>query len=167
MYENCRYDKSRYLDKMSPWCAVFTKKQLFIMDYYEDLGIFYKRGYGSELHPKLGCMPLKHLLETFIKTTSDTKGRAAVPKVVAMFTHDSMIDMFFTALDFVNDRRMLEASDYEDLLINRKYSTSMNTPFGANVVVVLHELVFYFIVFFFNSHRYILKILFQMWSSRR
>ncbi|XP_077297627.1 multiple inositol polyphosphate phosphatase 1-like [Arctopsyche grandis] len=138
MYDNCRFDKTRYLNKISPWCSIFTKKELFFMEYYADLTRYYKSGYGYEINQKLGCMPLQHLMETF-ETTVNNNGSSIKPKLVAMFTHDTMLDMMFTTMNYAKDQKKLKGTDYEDLLINRRYRTSKNTPFAGNFVAVLHD----------------------------
>lgn len=138
MYDNCRFDKTRYLNKVSPWCSIFTKKELFLMEYHADLTRYYKSSYGYQINQKLGCMPLQHLMQTF-ETTVNNNGSSIKPKLVAMFTHDTMLDMMFTTMNYAKDQKKLKGTDYEDMLINRRYRTSKNTPFGGNVVAVLHE----------------------------
>lgn len=142
MYENCRYDQTRYMNRMSPWCAVFTKRQLVLLEYYQDLIRYYKCSYGYLIHEKLGCMPLRHLLETFSKTVSNPNGKVVGPKLTAMFSHDTLLDMFYTAMKYGKDQKRLKGHDYEEMFINRRYSTSENTPFAGNVAAVLHESVF-------------------------
>lgn len=164
MYENCRYDKSRFLNRISPWCAAFTKKQLVLLEYYEDLIRYYKCSYGNSMHAKLGCMPLRHLMETFSQTVSNPSGKIVGPKLIAMFSHDTLLDMFYTALKYGKDQNKLKGSDYEDMFINRRYSTSENTPFAGNVVAVLHESVFWFVFLHSFDSLFNFFLLFQMWA---
>ncbi|KAK9885332.1 hypothetical protein WA026_010832 [Henosepilachna vigintioctopunctata] len=56
MYDMCRYEKAWYLNDPSPWCSVFTRKQLELLEYAEDLQDYYYSGYGREQNAKVGCL---------------------------------------------------------------------------------------------------------------
>jgi len=59
MYDACRYQKAWSVTELSPWCAVFSKEELRILEYREDLDYYYKAGYGRDINTRLGC-PLLH-----------------------------------------------------------------------------------------------------------
>jgi len=59
MYDACRYQKAWSVTELSPWCAVFSKDELRILEYREDLDYYYKAGYGRDINTRLGC-PLLH-----------------------------------------------------------------------------------------------------------
>jgi acid phosphatase len=127
MYENCRFDNRL------AWCSVFTKEQLALLEYENDLRLFHESGPGHDYNSKLGCPPLKHLRDLFDKTVD--QGEAS-PTMVAMFTHDTMMNMVFTALGYNNDGGTLRGNRMKT---NRKFRTSIQTPFAGNMIAVLHR----------------------------
>lgn len=138
MYDNCRYDKSLRPTGVSAWCSVFTKSELFLMEYYEDLTQYYKSGFSHPFNPKLGCLPLRNMMETFKKTVSD---KVAKPRVINMYSHDTLLNLMFTTLGFGKDDQPLMGTGYESLMVNRKFRTSLNSPFAGNLAVILMEYV--------------------------
>lgn len=136
MYNNCCYDKSLRPMEISAWCSVFSKPELHLLEYYEDLGQYFKSGFSHPFNPKLGCMPWKHMMETFNKTVEE---KVAMPRVVNMYSHDTLLNLMFTTLGFGKDREPLMGTGYEDLLVNRTFRSSLNTPFAGNIALILHE----------------------------
>lgn len=67
IFDMCRYETAWYIDDQSAWCASFTKENLKILEYAEDLMYYYETGHGIELNAKVGCMPLKDWLTRFGK----------------------------------------------------------------------------------------------------
>lgn len=65
MYDMCRYDKAWNLHDRSAWCAAFSREELQVLEYLDDLKSFYEAGYGNELNLRLGCTPIKDMLEKF------------------------------------------------------------------------------------------------------
>lgn len=116
---------------MSPWCALFTTEDLKVLEYYGDLRHYYRNGYGNKINPRLGQIPLVDLLKTFQQAV-DGKGK----KIVAYFTHATMIDMVYTALDLFKDNDPLTSAQRNS---DRKWRTSKWTTFGANLFVVLNK----------------------------
>lgn len=65
MYDMCRFDKAWALSHRSPWCAAFIKNELLLLEYIDDLENYYDSGFGHYLNLKLGCVPLKDMIEKF------------------------------------------------------------------------------------------------------
>lgn len=65
MYDLCRFEKSWVLEKVSPWCAVFSKDELKILEYSEDLDYFYGAGNGRKANNIIGCFPLQDMFNNF------------------------------------------------------------------------------------------------------
>lgn len=61
----CRFDKAWNVSGRSPWCAAFSKDELIILEYLQDLESYYESGYGDKLNLQLGCMPIKDMIEGF------------------------------------------------------------------------------------------------------
>lgn len=69
MYDMCRYDKAWNLHDRSAWCGAFSREELQVLEYGDDLKSFYESGYGNPLNVRLGCTPLKDMLERFTYVT--------------------------------------------------------------------------------------------------
>lgn len=65
MYDMCRYDKAWHVSERSPWCAAFIKEDLQVLEYRNDLEDYYDASYGHHLNLKLGCHPLRDMMERF------------------------------------------------------------------------------------------------------
>ncbi|KAK3913316.1 Multiple inositol polyphosphate phosphatase 1, partial [Frankliniella fusca] len=65
MWEMCRYDKAWKYVSLSPWCSAFTEDDLKVMEYRADLQYYYAYSYGNELNVKLGCPPVKDMMDHF------------------------------------------------------------------------------------------------------
>lgn len=67
MYDMCRFDKAWQVNRPSAWCAAFTKDQIKLMEDVNDLRYYFKTGYGLYMNPKLGCLPMRDMLNRFQK----------------------------------------------------------------------------------------------------
>lgn len=144
IYHNCRYDRTRHHLSLSPWCSVFDRNQMMIMEYGQDLETYYLSGPGHEINVMLGCYVVKHLMESltnFIETKDFDK------KAHFLFGHDATLNMMMAYMKTYKDIYPLEV-DNDYLLNNRKYRDSLHTPFSANLAVVLYEYVFLFLKYF-------------------
>lgn len=137
-YEICRYDKATEIAKPSPWCAAFTKENILLLEYLEDLTYYYKEGYGNPLSKKLGCKPIADLMKQFTDVIEHPD--QPHPKALISFVNGSMIDLLVTALGAYEDPVPLTADNYHTPLIQRrKWRTSNINPFSANIVSVLYK----------------------------
>ncbi|RZC41928.1 multiple inositol polyphosphate phosphatase 1 [Asbolus verrucosus] len=137
MYDMCRFEKAWDLNSPSPWCMVFNKEQLKLLEYAEDLKYYYKSGYGNELNAKVGCPPLKDLYEKFERTVN---GNSNGNKVTVFFTHSVTIQTFLTAMGIAKDDEPLRADNYFRQT-RRKWRTSSIDPFASNLAAVLYQYV--------------------------
>lgn len=63
IYNMCRYEQAWNPHKKSAWCSAFTKEHLEIIEYAEDISYYVNNGYLNEMNSKVGCLPLKDLME--------------------------------------------------------------------------------------------------------
>lgn len=54
----------------SPWCAVFTRRQLELLEYAEDLQEYYYSGYGNPANAKVGCLLVKDMFDMMRKVVN-------------------------------------------------------------------------------------------------
>lgn len=131
MWDMCRYEQSWFITKLSPWCSVFTKPQIDMLEYKEDIKYFYKSGHGRAINSKIPCELMKDLIMRLNSTDN--------PKTVAYFAHDSLIQTMLVALNTYKDHDMLRADNYELLKRVRQWRTSQLIPFSANIVAVKYD----------------------------
>ncbi|KAL3272404.1 hypothetical protein HHI36_013880 [Cryptolaemus montrouzieri] len=101
MYDMCRYEKAWYLYQRSPWCSVFTKRQLEILEYAEDLQDYSHSGYGNMMNAKVGCLLVKDMYEMMKKTVNGDAADAY--KASYYFTQSTQFLRFLTAMGIARD----------------------------------------------------------------
>ncbi|XP_067005403.2 multiple inositol polyphosphate phosphatase 1 [Anabrus simplex] len=138
MYDMCRYDKAWQVTQRSPWCAVFTKDQLKILEYSEDLHYYYKDGFGHQINIDLGCPLIKDLIERFSELEGENVVRGQHPVGVFYFSHSSMIHMFQSALGVYKDQECLRSDNYQDMQ-KRLWRVSKMGSFATNIEAVFFK----------------------------
>ncbi|XP_053602446.1 multiple inositol polyphosphate phosphatase 1-like [Plodia interpunctella] len=145
LYNLCRYSSSGVDKKLSPWCALFTTKDLQVLEYIEDLYNYYKDSYGTPTNEILGRIPLADLFGNFERAKMG-KGK----ELVAYFTQSSALSMAYTALGLFKDKEHLTGAHNNP---ERQWRSSKISAFSANLFAVLnrciidgeedHNIVFY------------------------
>jgi multiple inositol-polyphosphate phosphatase/2,3-bisphosphoglycerate 3-phosphatase len=64
-YTMCRYDKAIHFKRVSPWCAIFSRSDLAVLEYIEDLESFYKESYGYDINWRQACKAVEDLVTRF------------------------------------------------------------------------------------------------------
>ncbi|CAH2266195.1 jg6487 [Pararge aegeria aegeria] len=131
LYDLCRYDWNAVEYKISPWCAIFTKDDLEVLEYVQDLNHYYRNSYGTPVNEVFGKVPLGDLFTNF---ESVTKGGGK--KIVAYVTHSTMLDQIYMTLGLFKDSVPLTGANRDR---DRKWRTSKISTFGVNFVAVLNR----------------------------
>jgi multiple inositol-polyphosphate phosphatase/2,3-bisphosphoglycerate 3-phosphatase len=126
----CRFDQAWHLQDYSPWCVAFTKDQVKILEYLEDLQYYYENGYGTQANDMIACHAVNDMLMHL-----ESKGN---PNVVSYFTHESEIQLFLVALGAAKDTEALRADNYYSMA-RRQFRSSTLTPFTSNVAAIKYE----------------------------
>lgn len=130
IWDMCRYEQAWHLDRYSAWCSAFTKSQVEVLEYLEDIKYYYKQGYGYELNSNIACTLAQDLLQYM--------GSDKNPTVTAYFAHSSTVQLFLTALGVAEDREALRADNFEQMRY-RQWRTSKFGPFTTNIAAVKYE----------------------------
>lgn len=101
------------------------------MEYSEDLRYYYKSCHGSESNLKLACFTVVDLIKHL--ETNDT-----YPKVIAYFSHSTLVHLFMAALAAETNQHHLLAANYLDMK-DRNYRSSRTAPFATNVAVIKYN----------------------------
>uniref|UniRef100_A0A8D8Y336 Multiple inositol polyphosphate phosphatase 1 n=1 Tax=Cacopsylla melanoneura TaxID=428564 RepID=A0A8D8Y336_9HEMI len=140
MYEMCRYEKAWHLQTLPAWCAAFSKRELKVLEYYNDLNYYYKAGYGNTLNQKLACPLVKDMFDKFSKTA--TLRDPTLTDIGALgsfyFSHTTMILLLLTRLDIAHDKVPLDHDNFATQN-KRLWRTSLIDPFAANLAAVFYK----------------------------
>lgn len=141
MWEMCRYDKAWKYVSLSPWCSAFTEDDLKVMEYRADLQYYYSYSYGNDINVKLGCPPVKDMMDHFsrMEMASDPAYESVSPAVgVFYFTTDAVLHMTLAALGIAKDPIPLMANNM-DAQAKREFRTSFIGSFAANLAAVFYR----------------------------
>ncbi|XP_063240305.1 multiple inositol polyphosphate phosphatase 1-like [Bacillus rossius redtenbacheri] len=138
MYDMCRYDKAWQVKQLSPWCAVFSSKELQLLEFREDLEYYYYSGYGNHLNVKLGCPVVHDMLEHFRKVEEAGDGGPQQPLGVFYFAHSATLQMALSQLGIARDPQPLTHASFQSAA-HRRWKTSELSPFAANLAAVLYR----------------------------
>lgn len=136
MYDVCRYEKAWTVIKLSPWCAVFSKEELRILEYREDLDYYYKAGYGREINVRLGCPLLRNMMQHFGNIANDQMSGESTG--IFYFSDIISLQNLLTAMGINEDSTQLTNYNYKDMA-RRQWRTSMISSYAANFIAVFYK----------------------------
>ncbi|KAJ8975347.1 hypothetical protein NQ317_000275 [Molorchus minor] len=128
MYKTCAYETAWNKQSKSPWCSPFTEEELKVLEYAEDLELYWQDGYGHELTYKQACPAFSDMINMLISNET-------YPKVTAYFTHSGTILKMLAHLGLYKDSENLTATNYGKMA-NRKWRTSFIDSFGSNLAFI-------------------------------
>ncbi|CAH0398511.1 unnamed protein product [Chilo suppressalis] len=129
-YDLCRYYRSWDPQLRSPWCSVFTKEDLVVLEYKDDVRHYYRNGYGSWISVSLGGPAVKDLYES-MEASIQGNGK----NLIAYFSHDTMIEMTACAMGLFKDNELFGATRNPE----RLWRSSVVGAFAANIMAVLNR----------------------------
>ncbi|KAL7290244.1 hypothetical protein TKK_0015946 [Trichogramma kaykai] len=136
MYDMCRYDKAWNIAELSPWCSVFSKQELMILEYTEDLEEYYKSGPGREVNSKLGCPLLNDMFDHFKNLERGNFNNE--PRGIFYFAHSTTLLNLLSSLDIRKDTTPLLSHNYHSME-RRRFKTSEIDAFASNLVAVFYR----------------------------
>ncbi|XP_027220523.2 multiple inositol polyphosphate phosphatase 1 isoform X2 [Penaeus vannamei] len=125
MYNACRYYKVMEPLKHSAWCAVFSRKDMEVMEFGEDLFVYHDHGYALDITYEQACPAVQDLLQRF-RYQSDSS--------VFYFTHLETVVKVMTRFGFFNDSKPLTWNAMDS---RRRWRTSDFGGFGSNIAFLL------------------------------
>ncbi|XP_042150653.1 multiple inositol polyphosphate phosphatase 1-like [Ixodes scapularis] len=126
----------------SPFCNLFRKEDLQLLEYAGDLDDYYKDGYGHERNSAQACGVIGEFvsrIEERVGTTTcdDSRRRRRELKASLYFSHAGAIKKLMTRLGIHKDKEPLTADAYCDARKTREWRSSFYAPFTANLGIVL------------------------------
>ena len=115
------------------WCEVFDEADLKVLEYLNDLKLYWDRSYGREINYKMGCPLYAEVIESFERFLQSGK-----PHGVFRFAHTGTVIPLLTMLGLYNDSVPPRADNF-DQQADRKFRVSDIVPMGGNVAFVLYK----------------------------
>jgi len=143
MWDICRYEMSWFPEHQPlekdynssssahkwPWCAVFTEKEMRIMEDNEDLFYYHQDGYQHNVTSAMTVELLKDLLES-------GEGDKDLPQGKFFFAHSETFLPLLVALGVAKDEPPLSV---ENMPADRKWRTSLIGGESSNLAMVVHK----------------------------
>lgn len=154
IYLECAFEKAWNIYERSKWCTVFKEEDLVVLEYAQDLKLYYKSGYGrEEKNKQLGCPILRDLYQRLNNTITGccnvfarnnkinvffSLGAAKEPKATFYFSHSKALHQLLLNLGLYKDEIALKGDNYKTQT-HRKFRSSLFGQFATNVLVVLNR----------------------------
>ena len=114
-------------------CSLFDDDDLEVMEYLNDLKIYWSYGYGRKINYKMACQLYRRITESFQRYIRRRK-----PSGVFQFAHTGTVLPLLTSLGLYTDDLPLRADNFI-VQGNRKFRPSNIVPMSANVAFVLYK----------------------------
>lgn len=126
--------ETQIVGRRSPFCDIFTKKEVLQYEYSQDLRYWYGNGLGSDIE-KYNMLPVvEGLVQRFIDgpnaTYENGNSTFAPPKIIASFTNDGQINQIAAAIGVFDNEPQLPANR---TLPNRKFRSSRIVPMRGTI----------------------------------
>lgn len=125
MYTTCGFETAWFPNEVSPWCTIFTEKDLQILEYNEDLEYYWIDGHGFSLTEYIACVAFKDMYHTLSSKSKHD--------VVFYFTHSGTVLKILAHLKIYNDSVSPRHDNFHQMS-NRKWRVSKIDAFGTNLV---------------------------------
>ncbi|XP_028400501.1 multiple inositol polyphosphate phosphatase 1-like [Dendronephthya gigantea] len=114
-------------------CSLFEDDDLEVMEYLNDLKIYWSYGRGRKINYKMACLLYKKIIESF-----EQYMRRRRPSGVFQFAHTGTVVPLLTSLGLFTDDLPLRADNFI-VQGKREFRPSNIVPMSANVAFVLYE----------------------------
>uniref|UniRef100_A0A182F715 Multiple inositol polyphosphate phosphatase 1 n=2 Tax=Anopheles albimanus TaxID=7167 RepID=A0A182F715_ANOAL len=128
MYQTCAFETAWNERESSPWCLLFDKETLSVLEYSQDLKYYWVDGYGYELTYRQACAAFRDLFERFDSTTA--------PAFTFYFTHSGTLLKSLAFLGLYRDSEPLVAQHYR---YKRKWRVSHIDAFASNLYFAMYR----------------------------
>lgn len=129
MYEVCAFETAWWRFIASPWCTLFDKSSIKMLEFAEDLEYYWKDGYGFDITHSQACPAFKDLVDHLRLNSTH-------PASTFYFTHSGTVLKLLAALDLYKDGKKLKHTDSEE---KRKWRTSEIDAFASNLMFVTFQ----------------------------
>ncbi|XP_042857369.1 multiple inositol polyphosphate phosphatase 1-like [Penaeus japonicus] len=131
MYNACRYIGAWRPKRLSPWCAVFTPQDLQVLEYWEDLRMYFDHGYAHSISSEQSCVLGKDLVEQFRNRVGN--GSTEIYYTTYIVNPEALVS-FMTFLGLFRDEEPLTEHSIPE---SRLWKTSGFAGYGSNMALLL------------------------------
>ncbi|KYQ96649.1 multiple inositol polyphosphate phosphatase [Tieghemostelium lacteum] len=160
IFSACAYELSISNDD-SHWCSLLSKENILNWEYSQDLSNYWMKSYGNVHNYKISSILLKDILNTMdgfvygnntsssssdlssssnsdsISSSSSSSSSSSIvqtpPRTILRFAHAETVIPFLTLLGLYNDTFTLMANSTAEQIANRKFRTSIISPYASNI----------------------------------
>ncbi|CAH1401394.1 unnamed protein product [Nezara viridula] len=129
IFTACAFETAWFPQSFSQWCSPFEKKDIEVMEYFEELKYFWRDGYGYDINHEQACPLLRKVTDFFM----DKAG----PKAIFYFTHSGTLLKTLSHIGLYKDDFKLTHDIDLKLRQKRNWNVSKMNSFGNNLIFVL------------------------------
>ncbi|XP_043568317.1 multiple inositol polyphosphate phosphatase 1b isoform X2 [Chiloscyllium plagiosum] len=124
---------------VSPWCDVFEKEDVEVLEYLGDLKQYWKRSYGYKINGLSSYKLFQDLFHYMDQTIEESERNQSISHTaVIRFGHAETLLPVLTLMGYFKDKYPLQANNFEAQR-GRKFRSGWISPFAANLVLVLYR----------------------------
>lgn len=117
----------------SSWCSVFEDEEFKVLEYLNDLKLYWDRSYGRKINYNMACPLYAEITDSIERFLKNGK-----PHGIFRFAHTGTVIPLFTMLGLYNDSVPPRADNFNEQA-NRTFRISDVVPMSANVAFVLYN----------------------------
>jgi hypothetical protein len=131
VYSVCIYERA--IQGKSIWCRLFSDREFQLIEYANDLNVYFAGAYGLDINRRLTCGLLIEILHAFRASQTNRKRRT----VRLNFTHAGLLKRLFTM--FGISPQFASSHCRSGGSCSDQWRTSLLLPFLANFELTLYE----------------------------
>lgn len=136
MWLGCRAEVATF-DKSDGWCTVFSRRDVELLEFADDLSAYYIKGHG---HP-LSVQCAQPLLADIVRHMDAVGGShgGGTESGYLRFAHAETLLPLVALMGFYVDERPLTAEWSDEEIANRKWRTAEISPLAGNVAFAQYK----------------------------
>lgn len=137
MFTACAFEVTVF-QRTDGWCQVFSPNDINTYTYVGDLEDYYEKSYGSGIGYQISAV----ILQSMVTTMEGIMNRAdpyQYQNAYLRFAHAEDIIPFAALLGLFKDEFPLTANLSTGQIETRKWTTSVISPMGANIALILYN----------------------------
>lgn len=135
MYVACVFEYAIF-ERDNTWCSVFTEEDFEVLEYYQDLKHYWKRGYGHDINHKMAC----NLLAVILRDIKNSLNVSSISRKKGFFrfAHGETLQPLYCMLELFKEDEHMRADNFHKKS-QRLYRLSKIAPFGGNIALVVYN----------------------------
>ncbi|XP_051883820.1 multiple inositol polyphosphate phosphatase 1b isoform X2 [Pristis pectinata] len=124
---------------VSPWCDLFDKEDVEVLEYLGDLKQYWKRSYGYKINGLSSYKLFQNIFQYMDQTIEENERNEPISHTAVLrFGHAETLLPVLTLMGYFKDDHPLLANNFEEQK-NRKFRSGQISPFAANLILVLYQ----------------------------